>query len=88
MIDVKEYMKLSKDLAKKQVIEKISLELVYEFLILDSEEMNIIKVEDVNLIDDDEYMELVDAAIDRLNKKTKLDLFRKNGKIYLGKCNK
>lgn len=88
MIDVKEYMKLSKDLAKKQVIEKISLELVYEFLILDSEEMNIIKVEDVNLIDDNEYMELVDAAIDRLNKKTKLGLFRKNGKIYLGKCNK
>ena len=81
-------MKLSKDLAKKQVIEKISLELVYEFLILDSEEMNIIKVEDVNLIDDDEYMELVDAAIDRLNKKTKFGLFRKNGKIYLGKCNK
>ena len=88
MIDVKEYMKLSKDLAKKQVIEKISLELVYEFLILDSEEMSIIKVEDVNLIDDDEYMELVDSAIDRLNKKTKLGLFRENGKIHLGKCNK
>lgn len=88
MIDVKEYMKLSKDLAKKQVIEKISLELIYEFLILDNEEMNIIKVEDVNLIDDDEYMEFVDAAIDRLNKKTKLGLFRKNGNIYLGKCNK
>ena len=50
---MKEYMKLSKDLAKKQVIEKISLELIYEFLILDNEEMNIIKVEDVNLIDDD-----------------------------------
>ena len=50
--------------------------------------MSIIKVEDVNLIDDDEYMELVDSAIDRLNKKTKLGLFRENGKIHLGKCNK
>lgn len=87
MIDVKEYMKLSKYLAKKQVVEKISLELVYEFLILDSEEMNIIKVEDVNLIDDNEYVELVDEAIAKLNHRTNLDLIRKNGKIYLGNCN-
>ena len=87
MIDVKEYMKLSKDLAKKQVVEKISLELVYEFLILDNEEMNIIKVEDINLIEDNEYMELVDVAIAKLNQKTNLDLIRKDGKIYLGNCN-
>ena len=87
MIDVKEYMKLSKDLAKKQVVEKISLELVYEFLILDNEEMNVIKVEDINLIEDNEYMELVDEAIVKLNQKTNLDLIRKDGKIYLGNCN-
>jgi hypothetical protein len=80
-------MKLSKDLAKKQVVEKISLELVYEFLILDNEEMNIIKVEDINLIEDNEYMELVDEAIAKLNQKTNLDLIRKDGKIYLGNCN-
>lgn len=87
MIDVKEYMKLSKDLAKKQVVEKILLELVYEFLILDNEEMNVIKVEDINLIEDNEYMELVDEAIVKLNQKTNLDLIRKDGKIYLGNCN-
>ena len=87
MIDVKEYMKLSKDLAKKQVVEKISLELVYEFLILDNEEMNVIKVEDINLIEDNEYMELVDEAIAKLNQKTNLDLIRKDGKFYLGNCN-
>ncbi len=87
MIDVKEYMKLSKDLAKKQVVEKISLELVYEFLILDNEEMNVIKVEDINLIEDNEYMELVDEASAKLNQKTNLDLIRKDGKIYLGNCN-
>ena len=87
MIDVKEYMKLSKDLAKKQVIEKISLELIYEFLILDNEEMNVIKVEDIDLIEDNEYMELVDEAIAKLNQKTNLDLIRKDGKIYLGNCN-
>lgn len=87
MIDVKEYMKLSKDLAKKQVVEKISLELVYEFLILDNEEMNVVKVEDINLIEDNEYMELVDEAIAKLNQKTNLDLIRKDGKIYLGNCN-
>lgn len=80
-------MKLSKDLAKKQVVEKISLELVYEFLILDNEEMNVIKVEDINLIEDSEYMELVDEAIAKLNQKTNLDLIRKDGKIYLGNCN-
>ena len=80
-------MKLSKDLAKKQVVEKISLELVYEFLILDNEEINVIKVEDINLIEDNEYMELVDEAIAKLNQKTNLDLIRKDGKIYLGNCN-
>ena len=80
-------MKLSKDLAKKQVVEKISLELVYEFLIIDNEEMNVIKVEDINLIEDNEYMELVDEAIAKLNQKTNLDLIRKDGKIYLGNCN-
>ena len=80
-------MKLSKDLAKKQVVEKISLELVYEFLILDNEEMNVIKVEDIILIEDNEYMELVDEAIAKLNQKTNLDLIRKDGKIYLGNCN-
>ena len=88
MIDVKEYMKLSKDLAKKQVMEKISLELVYEFLILDNVEMNIVKVEDVNLIDDYEYMEILDEAINKLNKKTNLGLFREKGKVFLGNYNK
>lgn len=80
-------MKLSKNLAKKQVIEKISLELVYEFLILNNEKMNVIKVEDINLIEDNEYLELVDEAIAKLNQKTNLDLIRKDGKIYLGNCN-
>ncbi len=68
-------------------MKKISLELVYEFLILDNEEMNVIKVEDINLIEDNEYMELVDEAIAKLNQKTNLDLIRKDGKIYLGNCN-
>ena len=49
--------------------------------------MNVIKVEDINLIEDNEYMELVDEAITKLNQKTNLDLIRKDGKIYLGNCN-
>lgn len=81
-------MKLSKNLAKKQIIEKISLELIYEFLILNSAEMSVIKVEDVNLVNDEEYMELVDEAIEILNQKTRLELFRKCKTIYMGNCNK
>ena len=81
-------MKLSKNLAKKQIIEKISLELIYEFLILNSVEMSVIKVEDVNLVNDEEYMELVDEAIEILNQKTRLELFRKRKTIYMGICNK
>ncbi len=82
------YMKLNNDLAKKQVIEKITLELVYEFLILDNKEMNIIKVDDVNIYSKDEYLSFVDEAIFKLNSKTKLDLTRDDKKIFLGNCNK
>ena len=85
---MKKYMDLSKKLAKKQVIEKITLELVYEFLILDSKEMDVFKVDDLNLVDDDTYMMLVDETIMKLNQKTRLNLKRQNEKIYLGNCNK
>ena len=85
---MKKYMDLSEKLAKKQVIEKITLELVYEFLILESKEMDVFKVDDLNLVDDDKYMMLVDEAIMKLNQKTRLNLKRQNEKIYLGNCNK
>ena len=82
---MKEYLDLSHTLAKKQMQEKIALELVYEFLILDNKTMDIIKIEDVNIFTDQEYMDLVDNAIKSINTKTNLNLVRKGKKIILGK---
>lgn len=84
---MKEYLDLSHTLAKKQMQEKITLELVYEFLILDNTTMDIIKLEDVNIFTDQEYMDLVDSAINSINTKTNLNLVRKGKKIILGKSN-
>lgn len=84
---MKEYLDLSHTLAKKQMQEKITLELVYEFLILDNKAMDIIKLEDVNIFTDQEYMDLVDSAIKSINTKTNLNLVRKGKKIILGKSN-
>ena len=85
---MEDYMYLSNKLSKKQIIEKILLELVYEFLILDSDEMKIAKVEDVKVLTNEEYLEYLDEAIDKLNKKTRLNLSRDDKKIYMGKSNK
>ena len=84
---MKEYLDLSHTLAKKQMQEKITLELVYVFLILDNKTMDIIKIEDVNIFTDQEYMDLVDSAIKSINTKTNLNLVRKSKKIILGKSN-
>ena len=84
---MKEYLDLSHTLGKKQMQEKIALELVYEFLILDNKTMDIIKIEDVNIFTDQEYMDLVDSAIKSINTKTNLNLVRKGKKIILGKSN-
>lgn len=82
-----DYLCLSHALAKKQMQEKISLEIIYEFLILDNKEMTITRIEDVNIFTDKEYIALVDAAIQNINSKTNLGLKRKKQKIYLGKSN-
>ncbi len=84
---MKEYLDLSHTLAKKQMQEKITLELVYVFLILDNTTMDIIKIDDVNIFTDQEYMDLVDSAIKSINTKTNLNLVRKGKKIILGKSN-
>ncbi len=84
---MKEYLDLSHTLAKKQMQEKITLELVYVFLILDNTTMDIIKIDDVNIFTDQEYMDLVDSAIKSINIKTNLNLVRKGKKIILGKSN-
>ena len=84
---MKEYLDLSHTQKKKQMQEKIALELVYEFLILDNKTMDIIKIEDVNIFTDQEYMDLVDSAIKSINTKTNLNLVRKGKKIILGKSN-
>ena len=84
---MKEYLDLSHTLAKKQMQEKITLELVYVFLILDNTTMDIIKIDDVNIFTDQEYMDLVDSAIKSINTKTNLNLVRKSKKIILGKSN-
>lgn len=81
---MKDYMILDSKLANKQLIEKITLELVYEFLILDNKETTITKVDDLSVFSDDEYMVFVDAAILNLNQKLVSKLVRKNNKIYLG----
>lgn len=85
---MEQYMILDSKLAKKQVIERITLELVYEFLILESKEMNIVKVDYLSVLSDTEYMNFVDTAIDNLNQKLKVKLVRKNNKIHLGNWNR
>ena len=85
---MKDYMILDSKLANKQLIEKITLELVYEFLILDNKETTITKVDDLSVFSDDEYMVFVDAAILNLNQKLVSKLVRKNNKIYLGNWNR
>lgn len=84
---MKEYLDLSHTLAKKQMQEKITLELVYVFLILDNTTMDIIKIDDVNIFTNQEYMDLVDSAIKSINTKTNLNLVRKGKQIILGKSN-
>ena len=72
---------------KKQMQEKISLEIIYEFLILNAEEMEVTRIDDVNIFKEEEFIELVDNAIKNINSKTKLNLKRISKKIYLGKNN-
>ena len=67
--------------------EKISLEIIYEFLILNTEEMEVTRIDDVNIFKEEEFIELVDNAIKNINSKTKLNLKRISKKIYLGKNN-
>lgn len=67
--------------------EKISLEIIYEFLILNAEEMEVTRIDDVNIFKEEEFIELVDNAIKNINSKTKLNLKRISKKIYLGKNN-
>lgn len=83
---MKEYLELSHELARKQMQEKITLEIVYEFLILNAEEMEVTRIDDVNIFKE-EYVQLVDSAIKNINSKTKLNLKRTSNKIYLGKNN-
>jgi len=84
---MKEYLELSHELARKQMQEKISLEIIYEFLILNAEEMEVTRIDDVNIFKEEEFIELVDNAIKNINNKTKLNLKRIAKKIYLGKSN-
>lgn len=84
---MKEYLELSHELARKQMQEKISLEIIYEFLILNAEEMEVTRIDDVNIFKEEEFIELVDNAIKNINSKTKLNLKRTSKKIYLGKNN-
>ncbi len=84
---MKEYLELSHELARKQMQEKISLEIIYEFLILNADEMEVTRIDDVNIFKEEEFIELVDNAIKNINNKTKLNLKRIAKKIYLGKSN-
>lgn len=84
---MKEYLELSHELARKQMQEKISLEIIYEFLILNAEEMEVTRIDDVNIFKEEEFIELLDNAIKNINSKTKLNLKRISKKIYLGKNN-
>lgn len=84
---MKEYLELSHELARKQMQEKISLEIIYEFLILNAKEMEVTRIDDVNIFKEEEFIELVDNAIKNINSKTKLNLKRISKKIYLGKNN-
>ena len=64
---MKEYLKVSKKLAKKQIIESIELEIIYEFIILKSKEMNITKIDTIYIFSKEEYLSMVDDAITKLN---------------------
>lgn len=79
-----EYLKVSKKLAKKQTIESIELEIIYEFLILENKEMIITRIDSVYVFKKNEYLKLVDEAISKLNEKLKVTIKRDNTKIYLG----
>lgn len=81
---MKEYLKISKNLAKKQTIESIELEIIYEFLILENKEMTITKIDTVYVFNKKEYYNLVDNAINNLNNKLIIKLKRDNNKIILG----
>lgn len=84
---MQEYLKLSHELAKKQMIQKIKLEIIYDFLILDKKETDIPIIDDINIFTDTEYLSLIDIAIKDINEKTKLNLNYNNKKIKIGKSN-
>lgn len=81
---MKEYLKVSKKLAKKQTIESIELEIIYEFIILKSKEMNITKIDTIYIFSKEEYLSMVDEAITKLNNLLTFKLKRDNNKIILG----
>jgi hypothetical protein len=81
---MKEYLKVSKKLAKKQTIESIELEIIYEFIILKSKEMNITKIDTIYIFSKEEYLSMVDDAITKLNNLLTFKLKRDNNKIILG----
>ena len=81
---MKEYLKVSKKLAKKQIIESIELEIIYEFIILKSKEMIISKIDTIYIFSKEEYLSMVDDAITKLNNLLTFKLKRDNNKIILG----
>ncbi len=81
---MKEYLKISKKLAKKQIVESIELEIIYEFIILKSKEMNITKIDTIYIFSKEEYLSMVDDAITKLNNLLTFKLKRDNNKIILG----
>ena len=81
---MKEYLKISKKLAKKQIIESIEQEIIYEFIILKSKEMIITKIDTIYIFSKEEYLSMVDDAITKLNNLLTFKLKRDNNKIILG----
>ena len=81
---MKEYLKVSKKLAKKQTIESIELEIIYEFIILKSKEMIVTKIDTIYIFSKEEYLSMVDDAITKLNNLLTFKLKRDNNKIILG----
>ena len=81
---MKEYLKISKKLAKKQIVESIELEIIYEFIILKSKEMIITKIDTIYIFSKEEYLSMVDDAITKLNNLLTSKLKRDNNKIILG----
>ncbi len=81
---MKEYLKISKKLAKKQIVESIELEIIYEFIILKSKEMIITKIDTIYIFSKEEYLSMVDDAITKLNNLLTFKLKRDNNKIILG----